>query len=115
MKISHLLSGDTGRSGWRTLLRNKWGTLARNTGVLSSEYLIIAMLLNTGGIYVLYLTPLYIASFSHPYLHHLIHFHFLAAGYLFSWSLIGLDPAPKRPGLQLRMLILFISIAAHAF
>ena len=30
-----------GRSGWRTLLRNKWVTLAWNTGVLSSEYLII--------------------------------------------------------------------------
>lgn len=29
-----------GRSGWRTLLRKKWGTLARNTGVLSSEYLL---------------------------------------------------------------------------
>ena len=34
-----MLSSDTGRSGWRTLLRNKWGTLVRNTGVLSSEYL----------------------------------------------------------------------------
>ena len=34
-----MLSDITGPSGWRTLLRNKWGTLSRNTGVLSSEYL----------------------------------------------------------------------------
>ena len=30
-----------GQSGWRTLLRNKWGTLAWNAGVLSSEYLVL--------------------------------------------------------------------------
>jgi hypothetical protein len=37
-----LLSDITGRSGWRTLLRNKWGTLSRNTGVLSSEFPVVA-------------------------------------------------------------------------
>lgn len=34
-----MLGGKTGAFAWRTLLRNKWGTLARNGGVLSSEYL----------------------------------------------------------------------------
>ena len=38
-----MLSDIKGRSGWRTLLRNKWGTLLRNTGVLSSEYLVILL------------------------------------------------------------------------
>lgn len=76
---------------------------------------VTALLLNMGGMYVLYLTPLYTESFTKPYLHAVIHIHFLAAGYLFTWAIIGPDPAPERPGLRVRILVLFISIAAHAF
>lgn len=76
---------------------------------------VIAFLLNIGGMYLLYLTPLYNKSLLSPWLHHTIHIHFLAAGYLFTWSMIGPDPAPRRPGLRLRVFVLFISIAAHAF
>lgn len=46
---------------------------------------------------------------------HLIHLHFLAACNLFTWSMIGPDPAPRRHGLRLRVIKLFISIAAHAY
>jgi putative membrane protein len=76
---------------------------------------VTALILNMGGMYVLYLTPLYNESFNNSYLHHMIHIHFLVAGYLFTWSIIGLDPVPQRPGLQIRVFALFISIAAHAF
>lgn len=65
--------------------------------------------------YLLYLTPLYNATFTYPFLHHFIHLHFLLAGYLFAWSIAGLDPAPKRPGFNSRLIILFSSIAAHAY
>lgn len=74
----------------------------------------ISLLLNIGGMYVLYLTPLYVLSLNHSVIHYLIHWHFLAAGYLFVWSMIGPDPAPGRPGFRFRLFILFISIAAHA-
>jgi len=97
-------------------------SMARNiTTVLRSRpfYLlshpVTAFLLNIGGMYVLYLTPLYNESLTKPYLHYLMHVHFLVAGYLFAWAMVGPDPAPKRPGLLLRVLVLFISIAAHAF
>lgn len=76
---------------------------------------ITAALLNTGGMFVLYLSPLYLASFEHPALHHLIHLHFLLAGYLYTWSLIGPDPAPERPGFSVRLGVLFVSMAAHAY
>lgn len=79
------------------------------------SYPLTALILNIGGMYVLYLTPLYNESFTRPYLHHAIHIHFLAAGVLFTWSMIGPDPVPKRPGLRLRMVVLFVGIAAHAF
>ena len=74
----------------------------------------ITLLLNIGGMYLLYLTPLYVLSLNHSVIHYLIHWHFLVAGYLFVWSIIGPDPAPGRPGFQYRAIVLFISIAAHA-
>jgi putative membrane protein len=76
---------------------------------------IVALLLNMGGMFLLYLTPLYNQSLTNPFLHYIIHFHFLVAGYLFTWSIIGLDPVPRRPGLRLRLLVLFVSMASHAF
>ena len=48
---------------------------------------VTAFLLDIGGMYVLYLTPLYNLSLANYYLHYIIHIHFLAAGYLFTWSL----------------------------
>ncbi|MFC3199990.1 cytochrome c oxidase assembly protein [Parapedobacter deserti] len=74
-----------------------------------------AMLLNIGGMYLLYLTPLYVASLNDTVLHYLIHVHFLAAGFLFTWAIIGPDPVPRRPTFNTRAWVLFLSIAAHAF
>lgn len=76
---------------------------------------VTALMLNIGGMYLLYLTPLYALTLINPYMHHLVHLHFLAAGYLFVWSIAGPDPAPNRPGMRTRVVVLFISIAAHAF
>ncbi|WP_266206181.1 cytochrome c oxidase assembly protein [Pontibacter kalidii] len=76
---------------------------------------VTAFLLNIGGMYLLYLTPLYVESLTKPYLHYIVHVHFLVAGYLFTWSMIGQEPVPKRPAFHVRVFMLFISIAAHAF
>jgi putative membrane protein len=76
---------------------------------------VTAFTMNMGGMYLLYLTPLYVLGFSLPFLHHLMHVHFLFAGFLFTWSIIGTDPAPERPAHLVRLIVLFISIASHAF
>lgn len=74
-----------------------------------------ALVLNVGGMYVLYLTPLYAATLTSPLLHHLVHIHFLVAGYLFTWAVLaGPDPAPHSPGMRVRLGVLFVSMAAHA-
>lgn len=74
-----------------------------------------ALLLNVGGMYLLYLTPLYAATLNAPLLHVLVHWHFLAAGCLFTWAILaGPDPAPQAPGPWLRLGVLFVSMAAHA-
>lgn len=69
---------------------------------------------NIGGMYALYLTPLYALSLDNKFVHFFVHWHFLAAGYLFVWSLMGPDPLPHRTGAGFRTLILFISVAAHS-
>ncbi|MBA4609614.1 cytochrome c oxidase assembly protein [Aeromicrobium sp. Marseille-Q0843] len=72
-------------------------------------------LLNVGGMFVLYLTPLFALSAQSPAVHHLVHAHFLVAGYLFAWSIAGPDPAPRRPSMTLRVVVLVLAGAAHAF
>lgn len=75
---------------------------------------VTALLLDIGGMYVLYLTPLYAATLTSPLLHRLVHVHFVLSGYLFTWAIVGPDPAPHRPGLRLRLAVLFLATASHA-
>lgn len=75
---------------------------------------VTALLLDLGGLVVLYLTPLYVATTEHPTLHGLVHLHFLAAGYLFAWVIAGPDPAPRRPSVPARLVVLGVAVAAHA-
>jgi putative membrane protein len=74
-----------------------------------------ALLLNTGGMYLLYLTPLYNSMHNNAAVHYSVHVHFLAAGYLFTWAMVGPDPAPRRPPLLTRLFVLFLSMAAHSY
>jgi putative membrane protein len=74
-----------------------------------------ALFLNVGGMAVLYLTPLYAWMGTYGALHTLVHVHFLAAGCLFSWSILQLEPAgPERWSAPARLTVLFVAIAAHA-
>ncbi len=41
--------------------------------------------------------------------------HFTLAGYLFVNALVGIDPGPKRPRFPLRIVLLFATMAFHAF
>ncbi|AWS48778.1 cytochrome c oxidase assembly protein [Streptosporangium sp. 'caverna'] len=74
----------------------------------------IALVLSVGGMVALYCTPLYrIASADAP-LHHLVHVHFLLAGCLFAWVIAGPDPAPRRPSVPVRLVVLGVAVAVHA-
>lgn len=102
----------------RTLPTQKARMLTAVLGSRPFHYLshpVTALFLNIGGMYLLYLTPLYTAMLDSPYLHYLMHIHFLAAGYLFVWAIAGPDPAPRRPGMRLRLAVLFVGTAAHAY
>ncbi|MGN9844593.1 cytochrome c oxidase assembly protein [Nonomuraea sp. H19] len=73
-----------------------------------------ALVLSVGGMVVLYATPLYRLTTASEPLHHLVHLHFLLAGYLFSWVIAGPDPAPHRPPVPQRLLVLGVAIAVHS-
>ena len=75
---------------------------------------VTAALLDIGGMYLLYLTPLFALSMSHPVLLVLVHLHFVLSGYLFTWSIAGPDPAPHRPSRGFRLVVVFLATAAHA-
>ncbi len=73
----------------------------------------VALILDLGGLYALYLTGLYDAAEQHPLLHEAIHAHMFAAGCLLSWALIGIDPVRRRPGAGMRLAVLVIAAAGH--
>ncbi|MFD6425646.1 cytochrome c oxidase assembly protein [Streptomyces sp. NPDC060198] len=73
-----------------------------------------ALLLSTGSLAVVYGTPLYDATTARPVLHWLLHAHFLLSGCLFAHAVAGPDPAPSRPTVPARLLVLGVAVAAHA-
>jgi len=70
--------------------------------------------LTVGGLVALYATPLAGVVDDHPAVHHLVHLHFLVSGYLFAWLIAGPDPAPRRPNVPARLVLLGIAVAAHS-
>lgn len=76
---------------------------------------VVAAVIFTGSLIVFYYTDLFTAAMFTHLGHVLMTVHFLATGYLFIWSLVGIDPGPARPPYPIRLLILLITMAFHAF
>jgi putative membrane protein len=75
---------------------------------------VTALALGSGGLVALSFTPLYTATTTNEPLHALVHLHLAASGYLFAWVIAGPDPAPRRPGVRARLVVLGAAIAVHA-
>lgn len=75
---------------------------------------VTALALTVGTLAAVYFTPLYNATMEHMVLHEALHVHFLASGFLFAWVVAGPDPAPNRPGVPARLVVLGVAVAAHA-
>ena len=63
--------------------------------------------------FVLYFTGAYRATLEHPWLHELVHVHFIVTGCLFFWPLLGLDPLPNRWPYPARALLMVLSVPFH--
>ncbi|MFJ2149844.1 cytochrome c oxidase assembly protein [Streptomyces microflavus] len=103
------------------LLRNlSAGKGRRLTGLVQSRPVhvlanpVTALMLSVGTLGLLYFTPLYNTMSANVGLHWLLHVHFLLAGCLFAYVIAGPDPAPARPSVPVRLVVLGVAIAAHA-
>ncbi|MFT9846648.1 cytochrome c oxidase assembly protein [Aneurinibacillus sp. REN35] len=74
---------------------------------------IIASLLNIGGLWLLYTTNLYAAMQQSFLLHIVVHVHVFFAGYLFTVSMIYIDPTPHRFHFVYRAIVFIIALAGH--
>lgn len=76
---------------------------------------IIASINFAGSLYVFYFTGLFELAMRTHTGHIAMIVHFMLAGYVFCWSLIGVDPGPKRWPPSLRLIALFATMSFHAF
>ncbi|HLS49348.1 MAG TPA: cytochrome c oxidase assembly protein [Actinomycetaceae bacterium] len=76
---------------------------------------IVAAINFAGSMFVFYYSPLFELALSTHVGHMIMVIHFTLAGYLFANALIGIDPGPARPRYPLRLLLLFATMAFHAF
>jgi putative membrane protein len=74
---------------------------------------ITASILNIGGLWVLYTTGLYAEMQHNTLLHLLIHLHVFFAGYLFTVSMIYIDPIIHRTSFTYRAIVMIIALASH--
>lgn len=100
--------GSRGPREWVLLLvHSPWGKIMANP--------VVAAVLFAGGMIVFYFTPLFELALT-TYAGHLwMVIHFTLVGYLFANALVGVDPGPSRPTYPLRLVLLFATMAFHAF
>jgi len=76
---------------------------------------IVAAAIFFGSLIVFYFSPLFELALRTHTGHVLMITHFLLAGYLFAWVLVGIDPGPRRWPPAILLVILFGTISFHAF
>jgi putative copper resistance protein D len=76
---------------------------------------LIAFAIFVTSLYGVYFTPAFDTLARYHWGHELMSLHFLFAGYLFFWSIIGIDPGPRRLPYLARLGLLFAVMPFHAF
>ncbi|WP_285666192.1 cytochrome c oxidase assembly protein [Actinorhabdospora filicis] len=75
---------------------------------------LIALGIYVASLYMMYFTGLFYWAMKSHAGHLMMLAHFLAAGSLFFWLLIGPDPAPRNIPYPARVLMMFVAVAFHA-
>jgi cytochrome c oxidase assembly factor CtaG len=83
--------------------------------VAAATHPVVGWALFGGTLVVLYLTPLFGLSLRNEWVHSAVHVHFLLAGAIFVWPLVGLDPVRWRMPYGARLLAVLFAIPFHAF
>ncbi|MGK0715287.1 cytochrome c oxidase assembly protein [Leucobacter sp. W1153] len=75
----------------------------------------VAAVVFAGSLWVFYFSPIFRWAMETHLGHQWMIVHFLISGYLFSLSMIGIDPVPYRFPYPMRIVTLFATMASHAF
>ncbi|MFB4307975.1 cytochrome c oxidase assembly protein [Actinomadura sp. GTD37] len=100
--------GDRGPREWLTaLLHSRYLAVVAHPAVATLIFVVST--------FALYFTPLFESAMRSHLGHIAMMVHFLAAGSLFFWVLLGVDPAPKKLPYPARLILLFVTMPFHAF
>jgi len=96
-------------------VRKRITRLVHSAPVKGLSHPMLAWVIFTLSLYVLYYSPLFGLSLRNPAVHVFVHAHFLLAGLLFWWPIIGVDPTRWRLHPGARLGLLFLMLPFHAF
>lgn len=100
--------GTRGPREWLlAIVHSRWAAFFSHPVVAAANF--------AGSMIVFYYTPLFGLSLSTHVGHVLMVVHFTLAGYVFASVLIGRDPGIRQPSHPLRLVLLFATMAFHAF
>jgi putative membrane protein len=74
---------------------------------------ISAAVLSAGGLWLIYVTPVFESMQTHRFSHLLVHAHLLVAGYLFTAAVVGVDPRPHPPRRAISVIVLVLVMTSH--
>lgn len=101
-------SGQVGPREWLTAVVH-----SRYVAVISHP--VVASVIFVAGFYVLYFSALFPWLMQSHWGHILMGVHFLLAGALFFWVMVGVDPGPRRPPYIARVGLMLIVMPLHSF
>jgi putative copper resistance protein D len=90
-----------------TVIHSRYSTFITNP--------VVALALFDGSLFLLYMTPLFGKLMQSHAGHVLMDLHFLLAGYLFFYVIVGIDPNPRKIPHIVRIIVLFAAMSIHAF
>lgn len=100
--------GSRGPREWvLAFVHSRWGAFVSQP--------VVAAVVFVAGMIVFYYSPLFEWSLRSHVGHVWMVVHFTLAGYLFANALVGIDPGPSRPPFPQRLVLLFATMAFHAF
>ncbi|WP_062300344.1 cytochrome c oxidase assembly protein [Demequina maris] len=100
--------GSVGPREWiRIVVESRWMRFWAHPVVAAVSF--------AGFLIVFYYSPLFEFALRNHVGHLWMILHFTIVGYLFVNALVGIDPGPTRPGYPMRIVLLFATMAFHAF
>ncbi|WP_210468129.1 cytochrome c oxidase assembly protein [Sporosarcina sp. 6E9] len=91
----------------------KLSRILRSQPIRFFSHPIVASILNIGGLWLLYTTNLFTAMHENLLLHVIVHIHVFIAGYLFTISLVYIDPVFHRFSFPFRTSVFILALAGH--